>query len=439
MQSLLPHHASQVRGIYELNSPRRIYDEWMCLSQEITVPTVEPPQKYPKPDELDQMFYMLSNKILSDLSNTNSTPVSITNQIFTTAQMINGILNNYSNLVNLPAITSVSESPNGEQLRNAVSDLETANANSVAILNQFTSHCEILANSNIPMRKHWNILGNLNNLFFTFMKDYVSKLRRMFQIIPYERVMQGVSGAPLSNPIATASFRSISYNFAQNTKEDPQIQALKDAASQLLQFIESFRLIGYTWRSTLISTEYQNQCQSLANEVYKKIGVVDKMYEFYASLPPNEQYNITPNYQYPQIKDIYEKMRSKLNILKRITNKFTLETVYLHGSSFIKQLSLTVKELRSIVDKQLISTSPSQQTTKSDILNALKNQSIQSGSYAISTPPDDNPYAGLEPQPNEEQPGKHAALKFSFKKKQSKSQPQDNPPPQPGLISYPKP
>ena len=63
MQSLrLPPHASQVRGIFELNSPRRIYDEWMCLSQEVSVPSVESPNKYPNPDELIQMFNALSTK-----------------------------------------------------------------------------------------------------------------------------------------------------------------------------------------------------------------------------------------------------------------------------------------------------------------------------------------------------------------------------------------
>ena len=423
----LPPHASKVRGIYELNSPRRIYDEWMCLSQEISVPTNQPPQKYPKPEDMDQMFHMLSSKILQDIKNPSTTPADLTRQIFQTAQMVNSILNNYSNLVNLPVITSISEGPNGAALKRAVEDLETANANSIVLLNQYTSHCEILANSQIPMKKYWNILSEMNNLFFKFMRDYINKLKIMFQIVPYERVMQNTgerTSQPIQpqityrNPLSTGFMQpsiqpqnpSVSRNVSQ---VDPVFQPLYSSTDQLARFAESFRQFGYTWRGTLIPPYYKDKCQSLANDVQKQAIIVDKMYEYYKSLPDNEKLKITSNYQPQQIFTTYEQMRTNLNILRMMTTKFTLEKVYSISTSYCKQLSLVVRELRVIVDTNRLSTPPMNQQT-----NQQMPQYPQQGynqpqtplyptlhSNALSSPYDDsddsgsdgaNPYAHLD-------------------------------------------
>lgn len=284
----LPPHASQLRGIFELNSPRRIYDEWMNLSEGFSAPTVNPPKKYPSPDELDSMFADMSNKTISAIRSPTIQPQDLRSEIFKCAQMINTILDNYSNLVNLSVITSHLRGPNSGRMQQALNALETGTANAVVILNQFTSHVEILANPRIPVRNHWDILAKIHSINFAFLKDYVNRLRGLFKVVSYDHVMNeigdksSISSLPYGqNRPAMASFGpqyvitpSASQPYiAPSTipsapspsqpavQEDPQIAALHTACSQLLAFSQDLTRNGYTWKVVIVSPQIQNQCR----------------------------------------------------------------------------------------------------------------------------------------------------------------------------------
>ena len=462
----LPSHASHVRGISELNSPRRIFDEWMCLSEEFSVPNTMPPKKYPNPNELDQMFAGYSNKILSDISNQQTAPANLRTEIFKIAQIINSILDNYSNLINLPVVTQRTKNPSWRNLDNAVTKLETANANSIVMLNQFTSHAEILANPRIPVRRYWNVLMDMNNIFFTFMKEYVNCLRTFFQILPYETVMKEIGennanqniNTPLNNnvnnPQANAYYQgqsagwnqnrfsnSISYhnnptiqrllqpnllpsatqnniqvtpkqqpsapsyvansqnnisiptqtpqqpktNDKQQTndipqaspfvQEDPRVQELRQSVANLFMFACGLTKFGYTWKATLVQPFNIEQCHKLAFDVSKKAVVLEEMIDIYQSLKDDEKQKLS-TIPVSQLNQMIEQQRANLNILKLLTDKFTLGKIYDITHSYTKPITVLLKELyKPFVEQQ-----------KKKNLNAQNQQTIP------PTNADSNPY-----------------------------------------------
>jgi hypothetical protein len=389
----LPPRASLLHGIPELNSPRRIYDEWMNLSKEISVPNVPSSKKYPKPDEMDQLFATMSNDITRDIKNPSTTPSNLTTTIFQAAQKINSILDNYSNLMDLPVITSRTQGPGGAQLKGAADALQLANANAVVTLRQYTSHVEILANANIPMRKYWDILVRMNNIFFTFIKEYVNKLRMLFQCIPYDSVMSqvGESTTPPPTRILGTMIQPILPRAQSHPNENPLITSLHQSLEELVIFAFTLPTKGYTWKGTCIQKEDIDKCCGLARKVKSSFGIVEKMFDIYEALPGERKIKVT-DYQPQFITSAMETARTNINILLFISNKFTMGSVYETATTCAKQISMLVKELRSLVEGA--ETSAPRPPSSSACPYASAGSQASASCVAES-----NPYEDIEDQP----------------------------------------
>ncbi|EAY08511.1 hypothetical protein TVAG_487350 [Trichomonas vaginalis G3] len=463
----LPAHASQLRGIYELNSPRRIYDEWMCLSEGFSAPPVTPPKKYPHPDELDTMFGELSGKTLAAINSQSISPQDLRNEVFKSAQLINSILDNYSNLVNTSAITSHLNGPNSGRMQQALNSLEIGNANTVVILNQFTSHVEILANPRIPVRNHWDVLRKVHTMIFTFLKDYVNRLRNLFKVVSYEHVMgqigdkSATSSLPYQqNRPAMASFGSISplppsiaaslpyispstipSSQPAQVQEDPQIAALHESCSNLMMFSQGLMRNGYTWKATIVNQEIQAMCQSIAEDVYNKMNIVEDMFDDYMNLSPQERQTACKLPE-GQINLTMEQMRGNINVLRMLTTKFTLGKVYEVCNTFIKQIALIVRELRvsffarrNKAPRQL---PPYQNEQQQQYYHPPPNYNQQQPMY--QPPPQEQSYYPSPQQPSQQYYGQQppyqppSQQQGSFKLKDSKKWREQNQ----GSIGYPE-
>lgn len=186
--NFIPSNGYFVKNIREMNSPQRIYNEWIYLYD--SKPFDIPDSKYLI--SFDKHFDMVYNltKSVDFLFNDDTLKSSEVNEVsLKLCREVYQVIRDFSNIEDNQGVMFHINNSDKEVIKRIFQEHNRICADALTILSQYMLYIELLSHPNLVEKNHWDIINKIGKFLQKSLIAYLNSIRSLVKYIPYEHLV----------------------------------------------------------------------------------------------------------------------------------------------------------------------------------------------------------------------------------------------------------